>query len=94
MAESMRLHAESGLMVSGALGRSFNADRTTGQRLVRAVRYWWKAQSALHIEDEVGDGGGNRITLRVVLALVVPVLALLALLVSREPENWVAFSNS
>ena len=91
MAESMRLHTRSGLLVGGMLARPVNADRTTRQRVLRAIRYWWKQQQTSRIEDEVIDRAGNRLSVRIVLCLVLPVVAVLALLVWLEPENRVAF---
>ena len=78
-------------MVEGMLARPFNSSRPGGQRLLRALRYWWKQQHVFHLEDEVVTGGRSRVSLKVVLPLVFPVLAVLAVLVWREPENEVAF---
>lgn len=91
MAEPMWLHSGSGLMVSGTLARSFNSERPAGQRLIRAIRYWWQQQRVSHIEDNADESERSRVSVRVVLPLVFPVLTVLALLVWREPENKVAF---
>jgi hypothetical protein len=91
MANPMRLHTRSGLWVGGMLARPVNAERTAGQRVLRAIRYWWKRQQTSRIEDEVIDRAGSRLSVRVVLCLVLPVVGVLALLVWREPENQVAF---
>jgi diguanylate cyclase (GGDEF)-like protein len=91
VAEPMRLHSGSGLMVGGMLALPLNSSRPRGQRLLRALRYWWKQQHAFHIEDEVVTGGRSRVSIRLVLPVVSPVLAVLAVLVWREPENQVAF---
>jgi hypothetical protein len=82
MAEPMRLHARSGLLVAGMLSRPVNAHRAPGQQVLRAIRYWWKQQHTSRIEDEVVERGGSRVSVRVVLCLVLPIVSVFSLLVS------------
>ncbi len=57
---------------------------------LRAIRHWWKLQTAARIEDEIVDAGGARSISRFVLPIVGPILALPSILLLREPDNEVA----
>lgn len=90
MVEVVRLDSRSKLDGSGRLAAPRDSARSRPDRLYRAARRWWKLQNTRQIEDEVVESGG-RISIRLVLPVVFPVLLVLSLLVWFEPENRVAF---
>ncbi len=91
MTPSMQLDPESGLFVSGALGRPAHDETQPVVPLHRRALRWLKRQTASRVEDEVVGVGRARSPVRLVLPMVSPVLLVPAVLLLREPENVGAF---
>lgn len=87
---SKKIHADgagSGVVDLDAM-IDFEASRGL-QDIPRAVRRFWKQQTAPRIEDEVVDESGRSMN-RLVLPIVGPILIVPALVLLHEPDNMVA----
>lgn len=59
------------------------------QSIPRALRRFWKQQTAPRIEDEVVDEHGQSMN-RLVLPMIAPILIVPAIVLVKEPDNMVA----
>ena len=84
----MRHTSEPALLAVGTLeGTDPSETGSARLRLLVRLHRWFRQQTAARVEDEVVDAGAERSTVRLVMPVVAPILAVPALLVLREPGN-------
>lgn len=86
----MRHASEPALLAVGTLECAAQEASADPGGLLHRLRRWLRQQTTVRVEDEVVDSGPERSTIRLVLPVVAPILAVPALLLLREPGNVAA----